>query len=73
MGRLSAAFLDVINAFGEIEHECIHAALLANPSMHMFFPLFEMFYERGSGDLWYYDENGNFMESHFSRTCVRQG
>jgi len=72
-GRLSAACLDVTNAFGEIERECIKDALLANPSLHMLIPLFEMIYERGSGELWYYDEKGNFMEPHFSRSGVRQG
>ena len=32
-----------------------------------------MLYERGSGELWYYGEKGNFVEFYFSRTCVRQG
>ena len=56
-GMLSATCLDVINAFEEIERDCIRAALLANLSMHTLLPIFEMFYERGSGELWYYDEN----------------
>jgi len=56
-GSLSAACLDGINAFGEIERDCIHAALEANPSLHMPIPLFEMLYERGIGQLWYYDKN----------------
>ena len=25
------------------------------------------------GKLWVYDKNGNFVESYFSRSCVRQG
>jgi hypothetical protein len=68
---LSAACLDAINALVEIERDRIRAALLANPSLHMLLPLFEILYERGSGELWYYDESGNFVESHFCRTCVR--
>ena len=43
---LSTTCLDVIYAFGEIERECIRAALLANPSMHTPLPMFEMLYER---------------------------
>ncbi len=41
--------------------------------MHIRILLFKMLYERGSGELWYYDENGNFVESHFSRCGVRLG
>jgi len=47
--------------------------MLANPYMHILIPLFEMLYERGSAELWHYDENGNFMESYFSRSGVRLG
>ena len=32
-----------------------------------------MFYERGSGELWHYDENGNYVESYFSRSGLRHG
>jgi hypothetical protein len=70
---LAAAGLDGINAFGEIKRACIRAALEANPSLHMLSPLFEMLYERGSGELWYYDENGNYVELHYCRCGVRQG
>ena len=52
-GWLSAACLDAIKALEEIECECIHAALLANPSLYVLLPTFEMLYERGSGELWY--------------------
>ena len=60
-GKLPAACLDAINAFGEIERDCIRVVLLANPPMHMLIPLFEMLYERGSGEMWVYDENGNLV------------
>ena len=44
-GMLSATCLDAMNAFGKIERDCIRAALLANPSLNMLIPLFEMLYE----------------------------
>jgi hypothetical protein len=72
-GSLLAACLDGINAFGEIELDCIRAALEAKPSLRMLIPMFEMLYERGSGQLWYYDENGNYMVSHYNRCGARQG
>ena len=68
---LSNVCLDGINAFGQIERDCIRAALQANPSLHMLYPLFEMLYERGSGELWYYDEHGSYGESHYNRYGFR--
>ena len=62
-GKLSAACLDGVNAFGEINRGCIRAAIEANPSLHLLLPLFEMLYERGSGELFYFDENGNYIAS----------
>ena len=44
-GKLSAACLDGVNAFGEINRSCIRAAIEANPSLHLLLPLFEMLYE----------------------------
>jgi hypothetical protein len=35
--------------------------------------MFEILYERGVGQLWYYDEFGNYIESHYSKCGVRQG
>jgi hypothetical protein len=72
-GMLSTTCLEAINAFGEIELNYIRAALLANPSLYMLIPLFEMLYERGSGEPWYYDENGNFVDSHYGRSGVCKG
>ena len=64
--------MDGINAFGENERDCIRAALEANPSMHMISPILEMLYERSNGQLWYYDEFGNYIESHYDKCGVRQ-
>ena len=72
-GFLAAACLDGINFFEEIERICIRAPLEANPSLHRLIPMFAMLYERGNGQLWYYDENGNYVESHCSKCGVRQG
>ena len=63
-GKLSASCLDGINAFGEINRDYIRAALMANPDLRPLIPLFEMLYERGSGELFYYDENGNYIASY---------
>ena len=37
---LTGASMDASNAFGEIERECIEAAIRADPYMHMLLPLF---------------------------------
>ncbi len=47
--KLSAACLDGVNAFGEINRSCIRAAIEANPSLYLLLPFFLMLYERGSG------------------------
>ena len=39
----------------------------------MLIPLFEMLYERGKSELWYYDEHGNYVASHCNRRGIRQG
>jgi hypothetical protein len=72
-GKLSAVCLGGVNAFGEINRSYIRAAIEANPSLHLLLPLFEMLYERGSGELVYYDEHGNYIASYFSKNGVRQG
>ena len=58
---LAAASLDAINAYGDIERECIEVAIRANPYFQRLLPLYELMYKRGEGILWYYDENGNFV------------
>ncbi len=61
-------------AFGEIEKDCIRAAALeANPSLHILIPMCEIVYDCGNGQLWYYDENDNYVESHYNKCGVRQG
>jgi hypothetical protein len=44
---LAAASLDASNAFGEIERDCIEAAIKANMYMHRLLPLFKMLYMKG--------------------------
>ena len=65
--KLSTACLDGVNAFGEINRNCIRVAIEANPSLRLLLPLFEMLYERGSKELLYYDENGNYIASLYSK------
>ncbi len=48
---LVGASLDAINAYGEIERECIESAIKANPYLHMLLPLYELLYKRGEGVL----------------------
>jgi len=72
-GPIYAACLDAINAFGEIERSCITATLLVNPTLHTLIPMFKMPCERGSGELWCYDENGNFVDLYYNRNGVRHG
>ena len=43
--------MDAIHVFVELKRACIKAALLANPTLYMLIPMFEMLYERGSGKL----------------------
>jgi len=70
---LAASSLDVSNAIGEIERECIEAAIRADTYMHRLLPLFELLYKHGEGVLWYYDENGKFVVGVRNRRGFRQG
>jgi hypothetical protein len=45
---------------------------MANPYLHNLMPLFKRLYRKGSGALWYYDENANFDLATHSRRGVRQ-
>ncbi len=53
--NLVAVCLDKINAYCEIERDCIEAAIKANSYLHGLLPLFELLYIRGALELWYYD------------------
>jgi hypothetical protein len=48
---LVAASLDAINAYGDIERECIEAAIRANPYLQRLLPLYELMYKKGEGIL----------------------
>jgi hypothetical protein len=59
--HLAGANLDDINAYNDIERECPEAVIRDNPYLHRLLPFFEMLYKKGAGDLWYYDDAGNFV------------
>jgi hypothetical protein len=71
--KLAGASLDCINAYGEIERECIEAAIRANPYLQLLLPLLELLYKRGEGVLWYYDEHMNFVMETRNKRGARQG
>jgi hypothetical protein len=50
---LACASLNNINAYGEIERECIDAAITSSPYIHSRLPLFDLVYKRGACELCY--------------------
>ena len=60
---LARATLDVSNAFGDMERPCIRAALETNVALHPLIPMYDVLYTRCKGELWFYDELGNFVLS----------
>jgi hypothetical protein len=70
---LAGVSLDAINAYGDIERECIEATTRASPYLQRLLPLYELMYKRGEGIRWYYDENGNFAMGTRQLRGVRQG
>ena len=70
---LARATLDATNAFGDLERPCIRAALLANVMLHPLIPLYDVLYTWGNGDLWFYDEFGDFVLAVLSKRVVRYG
>ena len=70
---MARAALDAINAFGDLERPCIKATLLANVLLYPLNPLYDVLYTRGSGELWFYDEFGNFVLAVLCTRGVRQG
>jgi hypothetical protein len=61
------AVMDVINGFNELERQTMRAAILADPRLHCILPLYDMLYTDKVGELWYYDEDGNFSHTQQSR------
>jgi len=70
---LARASLDAINAYGGIERECIEAAIKANPYPHRLLSLYELMCKKVEEELWYHDENGNFVLGTRNMRGVRQG
>ena len=46
---------------------------MANPYLHCLLPLFELLYNRGARELWYYEDNGNFILRTHNMRGVRRG
>jgi hypothetical protein len=70
---LARACLDASNAFGDLERSCIRAALEANVALHPLIPLYDVLYNSGKGEMWFYDEMGKFVMCVFGLRGVRQG
>ena len=68
---LAGARLDAINAYGDIERECIEAVIKANPYLHRLLSLYELLYKHRERVLWYYDENGKFVMGAKNKRGVR--
>ena len=58
---IARSCLSVSNAFGDLERLCIRASLEANVALHRVIPLYDVLYTKGSGELWCYDDLGNFI------------
>ncbi len=70
---LAKSCRDANNAFGDLERPCMRASLETNVGLHPDIPLYDILYTRGSGEMWYYDELGNFIICILCRRGVRQG
>ena len=70
---MTRSCLDTSIAFGDLERPCIRASLEANVTLHLVIPLYDVLYTRGSGELWYYDDLGNFIVSVLCKRGIRQG
>ena len=69
---LATVCLYGVNAYGEIESDCIDAAIRANPYLHHLLSLFEILYKKCCGGMWVYDEEGNFAIAKHSKRGIRQ-
>ena len=65
--------VDAVNAFNAIERSALRAALVARPELHPLLPLYGMLYTDCEGELWFYDDNGDYYETFHSKRGVRQG
>ena len=70
---LFATRSDQLNAYGEVKCKCNEAPIKANPFLHHLPPLFEMLNKRGTGEMWYHDEDRNFVISKQSMRGVHHG
>ena len=70
---LAKSCLDASNAFGDEERPCIRAPFEANVGLHPAIPLYDVLYTGGSGEMWYYDNMGNFIICVLCIRGVRQG
>ena len=61
------------HAFGDLERPCIRVALEASVALHPLIPLYDVLYTRGKGEMWFYDEMGNFVMCVSGLRGVRQG
>ena len=59
--NLARVCLDASNAFGDPERPCIRAALEANVALHPLIHLYDVLYTKGKGEMWFYDNMGNFV------------
>ena len=49
----------------DMERPRIRATLEANPALHPLIPIYDVLYTGGSGQLWFYDDMGDFIISVF--------
>ncbi len=65
--------MEAANAFRDMERPCIRAAIEVNPALHPLIPIYDVLYNRGSGQIWFYDDLGNFIICVFYSRGVRHG
>jgi hypothetical protein len=70
---LAKSCMDASKSFGDLEHPHIRAAMEANAALYPLIPLYDVLYTRGSGQLWYYGDMGNFIILVLCKRGVRQG
>ena len=58
--------MDAINGFNELEREAMRAAIVAYTRLRCILPLYDIVYTDRDGELWYFDEEGNFTHTPLS-------